>query len=136
MTRSASVTLKACLVLCTMAPLAACGMRTPSAEMMGAGRGESFRVGYSVRCRQCRVYYTNGLEQESVEVSGAWNKTVRIRNTTTGMVVLSASPTNSPGYVERAYIEVDGEIVAESRSNNSGTFSGNVDLTAPLVKRR
>jgi len=116
--------------------LSACSMQAPGLADLGAGASESFRVTYSVRCRECRVFYTTGEDGESVDVEGSWSKTVRIRNSVLGFVRLSASPTGGTGYVERAYIDVDGKKVAEERRDSSGGFDSNVSLSAPLTKSR
>lgn len=114
----------------------ACTLQSPSVGALGAGPSQSYRVVLLVRCRGCRVFYTAGDDREEVRVEGMWKKTVRVRNVASRFVQLTATPTNAQGYVEHAYIEVDGKIVAEERRNSAAGASEQVTLGVPLEKRR
>lgn len=101
----------------------------------GAGLGSfsTYRVAYLVQCRGCLVYYT-GAEDEAVEVDGTWTETVRVRSDVSPSVFLTANPEADLGYVTRAQIEIEGQVVAEER-RAAGSLTGEVTLMAPLPPR-
>ena len=120
------------LAMFFVAGVAGCGLQLPTPGMMGVGQGESHRVGYVVRCRECRVFFTEGREREEVAVVGSWSRTVRIRDPETRVVRLTAVPSRTPGYIEHAYIEIDGAKVAEERRNGTSPSTDQVTLSAPI----
>jgi len=109
----------------------------PRAKMGGSpgsrlGDSETYRVAYLVQCRGCRVFATGS--EAAAEVDGQWTETVRVDRSTVGMVTLTATPSSGTGYVSRAYIEVEGTIVAEARRTAADRM-GDITLSAPLAPR-
>lgn len=123
------------LVLICALSTPSCSLQLPGLTSPGSAPFGVFRVTYLVRCQECRVYFTAGGAPQRVYVKGIWSNTVSIRDPMTRAVILTATPTNSLGYIQHAYIEVDGAIVAEERHDSPARPDVDVTLSATLDRR-
>jgi hypothetical protein len=115
--------------------LAGTGCSVIPGQGFGAGTGfgafDGYVVAYLVECRGCTVFYTGG--EEVVQIDGLWTETVQVSADGLDVVTLTANPTSEFAFVRRAYIEVDGRVVASERRDEADVVAG-VSLTARLER--
>lgn len=100
---------------------------------LAPGGGATHQVTYVVRCDECRVAYSVSNDRmEEAAARGMWTKKVAMSRSLSGTVRLTATPTRTGSLIRHAYIQVDGDILAETRRDSRAMFSDEVNLSAPL----
>ena len=130
------------LLLPAVAVAAGCGYRatlpgahpTPGTEPPSRGVEVPMEqeVRYEIFCQTCQVAYATASGVTHEEVEGTWSKVVRMEPTGVGYVTLTASPTNTGGYIRRATIIVNGQVAAEEKRVGGTATLDEVQLSARL----